>query len=116
MPETEQELLKRLRDQQVAARDPGVKTRKLQKDTAVKAHKYKKKMNLKDMWSTIPHIWRSMIYGALLGLLLIGVLPRVWASSYATVISIVGAIVIVAVSALIGQAIDKRDEIRDLIK
>lgn len=116
MPESEQERLKRLRDQQIAARDPHIKTRQFQRETAVKARKYRRKLTLKDMWAVIPHMIRGIIYGMLAGLVALAVVPAIWKSSWALLCVGGGTLVAIVLGAVIGQAIDKRDEIRDLIK
>jgi hypothetical protein len=46
------------------------------------------------------------------GLLLIAILPRYWVSPWATPVSIIAAIALLATSITIGRAIDLRDAIK----
>jgi hypothetical protein len=115
-PDPEQERLKRLRDQQIAARDPHVKTRKFQKDTAQKAVKYRKKITLAGIWAIIPHFWRLIGFALILGVAALLIVPHYWMTKW-TYPAILGvALVLVGLGGGIGNALDLRDDIKDHLK
>ncbi|OGN75986.1 MAG: hypothetical protein A2X25_02260 [Chloroflexi bacterium GWB2_49_20] len=117
MPQTdsEQERLKRLRDNQLAARDPQVKQRQLQQ---VYIHKSKNQqgqhVSFRSVWADIPHIFKSPFYGFLLGLMVLWGLPQVWISRFAVPGGFVCMFVFFIIGLVIGHALDVRDNIRDL--
>jgi len=119
MPEIdpEQERLKRLLEQQLAARDPKSKQHKLQQ---VYKTKYKnrpgQRITIQSMWADIPHIYKSSFYGFLIGLLIMWVLPQIWLSRYAFPVAILSMIVLFLIGLLIGNALDVRDNISDLTR
>ena len=116
-PESEQERLRRLRDQQIRARDPLVKERKVGKQVA--AQQRKKRENekfIRDAASGVSHKIRGAFLGALLGLLVMLVLPMVMEGRMADIIGIAAFPFLIALGLLIGASFDWRDEIRDHIK
>lgn len=112
----EQEQLKRLRERQLADRDPLVKIRKGQQFNAERERKIDRSVSLKQAWQDIPRIWRSVVWALLVG----GVATGVLSSFLDTLLSILGGIFIAAIfllfAALIGNALDTRDEIKRSIK
>lgn len=65
----EQERLKRLRERQLADRDPLVKQRQFQRSTARREKRLKKQTyTLGKMWKDIPYVWKGFSYGLILGL------------------------------------------------
>jgi len=116
-PDPEQERLSRLRDGQLAARDPRVKQRRLQQDYSRKSKAYAgQRLSLGSMWKEIPHIYRSGFVGLVVGLLIVWQLPQVWVSFLAIYVAVGAAIGILLVSLLVGRSLDIRDNIRDLSK
>jgi hypothetical protein len=113
----EQERLKKLRDQQLAARDPLDKHRQLQQVYLRKnRNRPGQRLSLKSMWAEIPHIYKSSLYGFLIGLLVIWFLPQVWISRYSLPVSVLSMVVLFLIGLLIGNALDARDNIRDLTR
>jgi len=69
MPESESERLKRLHQKQLADRDPLVKQRQFQHNSAIKEKRMQKPFSLKKAWSDIPHSIRVPFYGLIFGVL-----------------------------------------------
>lgn len=111
---SEQERLKRIRDRQLADRDPGVKQRHYNQNYTVKSKRLAKKLTLKGILSDIPHVFRSSFIGLVLGLLVLWFLPQYWISKYAVPVSIFCIVLFTGLGAMIGNALDLRDNIRDL--
>jgi hypothetical protein len=117
MPNNEQERIKRLQERQLTDRDPLVKQRRLQRTTAQRERKVARKhLTLGDVWGTLPNIYKSPFYGLLLGLLAIIVLPIVWVSPWAFWVALGATAFFVLFGALLGRALDSRDELRDISK
>lgn len=118
MPDNEQELerLKRLRERQLADRDPHIKQRQFQRISAQRERRYRKPYSLGKMWQDIPHAWKGFFYGAVLGTTVLLVLPLFWVSAWAIPCS-AGAIVLFSIfGVLLGRAIDSRENIKDLMR
>ncbi len=113
----EQERLKRLRERQLADRDPLVKQRQFQRVTTQKERKARsKKLTFGEMWATIPHTYKSPFYGLLLGTLAMIVLPIFWASPWAFLAALGATLVFVLFGVVVGRSLDIRDELRDATK
>lgn len=117
MSNQEQERLRRLQERQLADRDPKVKERQFQRMTAQRERKHRNKSySLGRAWGDIPHIWKSSFYGLLVGLLIMLVLPYFWNSSWTFIVSILVTIVTTMFGAIVGNAIDTREEIKNLMR
>lgn len=108
----EQERLKRLREQQISVRDPQIKQRKFQQQAAEKERRHDQSESLGEMWATIPAIWKGGLYGLLIGLPLIILLPRYWVSPWATPVGVIVTLVITLMGVTIGRAIDLKNAIK----
>ncbi|HRQ23896.1 MAG TPA: hypothetical protein PLF42_10770 [Anaerolineales bacterium] len=116
MSNQEQERLRRLREEQLQARDPQVKQRKVQRNISTKEKRMRRSFSLAQAWGDIPHIVKTPLYGLLLGIVIAILLPTFWASPYITLAS-GGAIIILMIFGLaLGNALDVRDNIKDSIK
>jgi len=118
MPGSDQELerLRRLRERQLADRDPLVKQRQFQRMSAQREQMYKEPYSIGKMWSDIPHAWKGFFYGAVLGTTVLLVLPLFWFSAW-TIPCSAGAIVLFSIfGVLLGRAIDSREKIKDLLR
>jgi hypothetical protein len=96
MPEKltpEQERLMRLRERQLSVRDPQEKSRKFNQMAAERESKRDDSESLREMWATIPNVWKWGLFGLLVGILLVIIMPRYWISPWAPWISIIVAIV-----------------------
>lgn len=108
----EQERLKRLRDRQIADRDPSVKQQKFSRESAARERRAYKPLTGKGAWSDIPHIWKGAFFGLVIGLVLMFVITYLWSSTLVFVGSIVLVVVCIFMGAMIGRATDSRDEIK----
>jgi hypothetical protein len=118
MPSNDQELerLKRLRDRQLADRDPLVKQRQFQRASAQREKKYRQPYSLGKMWKDISHAWKGFFYGLVLGTVVLLIVPMLWISPWAIPCS-AGAIVVFAIfGVIVGRAIDARENIKDLMR
>jgi len=112
----EHERLRLLRNQQLADRDPNVKQRKFQRMSARREQRPKKAYSLRRMWGDISHAWKGFFYGAVLGTLIMVVLPLIWVSRWATLCSTISIIILPLIGVLFGRAFDTRDEIKKLAR
>lgn len=110
----EQERLRRLRDQQLAERDPRVKQREYERRAVQRVRKARQPFSMRRAWEDIPHVWRGLFYGLLLGVLALVTLPALWNSPWAFPCAGGMTLVFVAFGVVIGRAMDTRDELRDL--
>ena len=112
--ESEQERIKRIREQQLRARDPKAKERR---ETARYAQKSKKQLEnqrlAKDTISSIPHMWRMGFYGLVIGFIIKIGLPffveGAWVTSAGWLILLITA----AFGVLVGASFDWRDDLSD---
>jgi len=115
-PTEEQKRLMRLRDRQVAARDPLVKNRKFNQQAAERERKRDRRFSLAEAWGILPQIFKGGLYGLLLGLLLLGIVTKAWISPWALPVMLALTLIFVIVGVIIGQALDLRDNIKKQIK
>jgi len=111
----EVERLKRIRDQQLRARDPQKHQQKVQHNISKRYRESREPFSVKKMWSDVDHKWRGLIIGGFLGFVLLVALPHFMDSKWTELIGIGGLIFLMLVGAAIGQAADTRDELQDLI-
>jgi hypothetical protein len=111
----EVERLIRLRDQQLRARDPKKKDRKLQHNIARRYRSSREPFSLTKLWTDVEKKWRGMILGAFLGFVILIVLPYFVKTKWVELIGIAVVLFITLVGFAIGQAADARDELQDLI-
>ncbi len=114
--ENDADRFKRIRDQQLGARDPQKKDRKLQHSIAHKYRRTREPLDLKRVIGEVPHKWKGIIIGAFIGLLILILLPYVVKVSWVNLIGIMAVFFCMLVGFAIGQAADTRDELRDLIQ
>ena len=113
----EQERLRRLRERQLADRDPHVKQRQFQRSSSQRERRLSKQSySLGNMWKDIPHVWKGFFYGLMLGLVVFLIVPTFWQSPWALVIFIMALVIFILFGVLVGRAIDTRENIKDLIR
>jgi uncharacterized membrane protein len=112
MPMDEQERLKRLRDKQLAARDPLVKQRQFQNSSAVKEKRMRKPFSYKKALAEIPHLIKMPFYGLVLGVVVLLILPNLWISKWAVIVSGGLTLAFIIFGVVMGNSLDLRDEIR----
>jgi hypothetical protein len=116
MPESESEKLKRLRQRQLTDRDPLVKQRKFQQNSAVKEKRMQKPFSFKKAWDDIPHSIRMPFYGLIVGVFVIVILPNFWKSSYAVFAGLGITLLLIIFGFIAGNSLDLRDDIRKHLK
>jgi len=117
MSNQEQERLRRIREQQLQARDPLAKQRKFQKSSSQKEVRMRSKSySLSDAWKEIPHIVKSPFYGLIAGVILIIVLPTVWDSPYAIIAAGAATVFFIIFGVVVGNALDIRDNLKNNLK
>jgi len=113
----EQERLKRLRERQLADRDPQVKQKQIQHTITHRERTERKKAYTLSMaWQTLPHVYRSPIVFLLIGLGITIVLQFVWISPWALLAGLLLTVFLVIFGAITGHALDLRDDLRDFNK
>jgi hypothetical protein len=118
MPGNDQELerLKRLRQSQLADRDPLVKQRQFQRASAQREKRIKKPYSLGKMWKDIPYAWKGFFYGLLLGTAVLLIVPMFWVSPWAIPCSAAAIVVFAIFGVMLGRAVDTRENIKDLMR
>lgn len=116
MPTPEQERLRRLRDRQLATRDPLIKQRRLDRTISQRHRSARQPLSLGRVWAEVPHWAKGALYGLLAGALVTAVLPLVWPSGWAVAVGLATVIVLAIVGFFFGRAADTRDEIKDLMR
>ncbi len=109
----EVERLKRLRDRQLAARDPHNKQRKIQR-TVTRKYRARKRVTFKELFGDIPHKWRGILYGFLGGLIAWIVLAVVFQEEWVDYVGILLIVVLTLFGFIFGVALDTRDNLRDV--
>jgi len=112
----DQERLQRLRDRQLASRDPQKHQRRMHGQIARRQRRSVESFSLGRIWSEIPHLWKGAFYGLTFGVLIVVLVPLVWASPWALPCSAVVAVMSTILGLLIGRAQDTRDSLKDLVR
>lgn len=108
--------LKRIRDQQLSARDPQKKQRKIQHDISKRYRSSRETFTFKKFWTDVDQKWRGILLGAFLGIIVMVTLPKFVQSALADLVGIGVFIFLMLMGFLIGQAADAKAELEDLIK
>jgi len=112
MPESEAERLKRLRDKQVNARDPLRKERQFQRNMSVKEKRMYKPISLSEDWRNIPYVVKVPLFLILLGIIGTVILVRSWDWQYAVYAGIGATFGLAIFGAVLGNALDLREDIK----
>jgi VIT1/CCC1 family predicted Fe2+/Mn2+ transporter len=116
MQTPDRDRLRRLRDAQLATRDPQIKQRKLQRTIAEKHRRAARPFTWGKFWSEVPHRWRGLVFGGLVGVLIAVALPFILPSPWATVLAAIAFVFCAAFGLLLGRAIDSRENLKDLVR
>ena len=112
----EVERLKRIRDQQLRARDPQKKVRKTQHNIARRYKSSRKPETAKSVMADIPKKWLGFVIGLFLGFLVLMVLPSFIESNWTDLIGIGVMVILGFFGFAVGQAADAKAELEDLIR
>ena len=112
----EQERLRQLRERQLADRDPLIKQRQFQRDSAQRERRARKPLTLREVWREIPNTWKGFFYGVLIGTALLVILPSLWVSPWAMPCAAAAIVVLGIFGVVLGRALDARDNINDLMR
>jgi len=113
----EQERLRRLRDRQLAARDPHINQRKREQIYVQREKRIaRKKTSFADMWRDIPHSIKGPLYGLITGSIIFILLPYFWNSSWTLIVGLGIVIILTMMGLLIGRAIQTREDLKDLTR
>ncbi|HEY47522.1 MAG: hypothetical protein AMJ88_06295 [Anaerolineae bacterium SM23_ 63] len=107
--------LKRIRDQQLRARDPSVKQKKLQRTIATKRRKSVRKVSFLEILREVSHKIKGTLVGGVLGLLIFLILPYFVKTSWIDFVGIGAIFFLTILGFFIGQALDTRDSLKELI-
>lgn len=116
MPESESERLKRLRDKQINDRDPLAGERKFQHNMSVKEKRMRKPISFAEDWRNIPYVVKVPLFLFFLGVIGTVVLVRLWDWQYAVYVGLGAAIGLSLFGAVLGNAIDLRENIKKHLK
>lgn len=115
-PDNDTDRFRRIRDKQVAARDPMVKVRKLDRSVSQKQRRMRERFSIARMWTDIPKTWRYALVGGLVGLVVLLVLPTFVPEPWG-VLGGIGALIFLLILGLsLGNYEDSRDEVKHLVK
>ena len=113
---SELERLRRIRDRQIQLRDPQKKVDALQHKISRRRKRSVSRFSFRAMISETPNKFWGFVLGLLIGVLALIVVPEFVDPPWGDIIGF-GAIVFLAfIGFLLGQAMDVRDSIRDLVK
>jgi Flp pilus assembly protein TadB len=112
----EQERLKRLRDRQIADRDPTVKKRQFHRQSVERERRAYRSLTFKDIWTDIPHIWKGLFYALVFGLVGMFIITSLWISIWAWIVSGVLLFFFLIIGLVVGRAADSRDEIKEHLR
>lgn len=113
---SELERLRRLREQQLAARDPDKKQQKLQQTITRKHRRSAQSFSFGRMWTEVPKQWTGTLFGSVFGAIAVIVLPLFMDPKLAVVVGLVVLGFLALMGFLIGRARDAQDDVADLLR
>ena len=116
MPDSEAERLKRLREKQLRDRDPLEHERKFQRNSSIKEKRMQKPISLKEDWRKVSYTVRIPLLVLILGIIGTIILPHLWDWQYATYAGAGITIIAILFGAVLGNAIDLREDIKKHLK
>jgi VIT1/CCC1 family predicted Fe2+/Mn2+ transporter len=109
------ERLRRIREQQLRARDPLSKQKKSGQKITTRRRQQRQTFSFRDLLD-VPYQVKGAIIGALIGVTFWLALPLVVTASWTDVAGLLSILFLTILGVIIGQAIDLREEIKDLIE
>ena len=107
--------LKRIRDKQLRARDPLTKQRKLDHTIATKQRRARTTFSFGKMWQEIPHKWRGLFIGGLIGVGGLLIVPEVIPESWGMCLGLAALPFGALLGFVIGRCEDAKQDVSDLI-
>jgi len=108
--------LQRLRERQLQARDPHAKQRKIDRRIADRRRRLEKRESFSSIFTDVPHKWQGVVVGVLIGAIISILLSLLVHAAWTDVIGVALIVVFAIIGFYFGQALDVRDELRDLTK
>jgi hypothetical protein len=113
---SDQERWIRIREEQLAARDPLKRERQTHQRIAEQGRRSQRRFSLVLMLEDIPYRVQGAFFGALSGGLLGALMPMLFAPSWADWAWIPGVIIVAIMGFLYGSALDAREQIKDAMR
>lgn len=110
----DQDRFRRIRDQQLASRDPLIKQRKLDRSIAEKHRRAQTRFTFGQIWREIPHKWRDMLGGAVLGVIIVIAVPALVPGPWSLCIGLGAFVFVTLLGFLIGRYEDTKEDVEDL--
>jgi hypothetical protein len=108
----EQERLRRLRQQQLAARDPLAKERKVSQKVATRRKTTYKQTTIKDMRKAMGHKWRGLITGAVFGFIVFAIIAHFFSDGVYQLAGFMAIFFFAFFGFMVGSSFDWRDDIK----
>lgn len=112
----EVERYKRIRDNQIRARDPQKKVRKTQHHIATRYKRSRKPVTAKSVYSETPKKWIGLVIGLFLGFFILILLPIFIESEHTDLYGFGAMVALGLIGFAIGQAADAKSDLEDLIR
>lgn len=114
--ESEKERWIRIREQQLAARDPLRGERRTQRRIAEQHRRSQRRFSFSLMLEDIPYRMKGAFFGAILGGVIGALMPLLITASWADWIWIAAVIIVSVIGFLYGSALDAREQIKDALR
>ncbi len=111
----DQERLRRIRDQQIAARDPLRKQHQQDRSIATKYHQRTRSFSFEAMLDEMPARWVGFFTGMMIGGFCVLFLPLFIKVPWLDYATIGGTLGLMLLGFSVGRAVDMKDNVRDLI-
>lgn len=115
MSEKEIDRYRRIRDQQIHARDPSKKQLQLDHTISQKHKRRIQKFSLVTMLDEIPARWIGLVMGLLITVALLLILPEFIEADWGDLLAIGIGVFLMLLFFLVGRVMDMKDTLRDLI-
>lgn len=112
---SEIERLQRLRQRQLQARDPLAKQRAIERRVTARRRRMRRQVSYLDLITDVPRKWQGLILGLLIGMALWLGINLLVEAAWEDIVGLGVTIALPIVGFYFGQALDVRDELRDLV-
>ncbi|NIS81552.1 MAG: hypothetical protein GTO14_15420 [Anaerolineales bacterium] len=112
----EMDRLKRIRDRQLQLRDPQTKAKKLQHNIAVRRKRSVKRFSFGEVMREIPKKWWGLVIGMALGVGVFVLLPFFVESAWTDTIGFAAIVFLAILGVVLGNAMDVRDRLNELMR